>query len=164
MNEVEILASDDAEPADVEIDVTTPAERVDEVAASAAERDLTHALSALKRRGERVVHTVESAITPRRVAIGVSVVLGVGALMWMVSASSRRRPRSRSVAGVVAQSLVREIVGRALLGAAATAGARLAEAAIPMVIAEISARRVAAPKPARSRKRKSIVPKADVNE
>lgn len=156
MSEVENLAMDERDPADVEHDVATSAERVEEVAASAAERDLTHALSALKRRGERVVHTVESAITPRRVAIGVSVVLGMGALMWM--SSRRSRPRRRTVAGAVAQSLAREIVGRVLLGAAATAGARLAEAAIPIVIAEISARRVASPKPARSRKRKSIVP------
>ncbi len=163
MNEVEILSSDEREPAEVEIDVTTSAERVEEIAASEAERNLTHALSALKRRGERVVHTVESAITPRRVAIGVSVLIGVGALMWMTSASRRRQPRPRTVAGAVAQSLAREIVGRVLVGAAATAGARLAEAAIPMVIAEISARRLASPKPARSRKRKSVAPASDPN-
>jgi hypothetical protein len=126
----------------------TPLEAREDVAASNAEQTMTRALAALKHRGERIVQTVEHAVTPRRVAIGVSVAVGVTALLLVASRRGRRR-RPRSIAGAVAQSLLREAVGRAVLGAAATAGARIAEAAVPMLVAAISARQVKRPRRAR---------------
>jgi hypothetical protein len=74
----------------------------------------------------------------REVAIGVGVGIVVTGLLV---AASRRGHRAPTILGTVARSLVREVGMRVLLGAATAAGARIAEAAVPMVVAAISARR-----------------------
>ena len=157
MNELEPMSLDGVQEAsEVEVEITeaTPLEIAESALAADAERAMTRALAAMKRKTERVVTTIETTLTPRHVAIGASVVLGVGAFLFATS-SMRRRPRKgRTVGGAIARSLAREIVSRMLLGAAATIGARLAEAAVPMLVASISARQERRSRPSRPRKTK----------
>jgi len=143
MNELDSLSLDEQEVPDVEIESVdaTTFEIEERALAADAERAMTHALSAIKRRTERVVATLETTLTPRHVAIGASVVLGIGAFLFVTSSMRRRSRKPSSVGRVIARSLARELVSRVLLGAAATVGARLAEAAVPMLVASISARR-----------------------
>ncbi|MBN8611970.1 MAG: hypothetical protein J0L92_15360 [Deltaproteobacteria bacterium] len=129
------------------------------LAATHAERELTGALAELKRRSERVVDAVESVtteLTPKRIAIGVGVAVGVTLLVVAVTRRARRPRRRQSTFSLVARSLVREAAGRMMLGAAATIGARLAEAAVPMIAAAIVERTARAEAPKKARRSRKL--------
>lgn len=135
------------------------------LAANHAERELTGALSELKRRTDRVVDTVESVeqrVSPRAIAIGVGVAAGLSLLAIAIVGRRKRARRPATVAGIVGRSLARELAARVAFGAAATVGARLGELAVPMIAAAIAERssrldqrsaRLDEPKRARSRKK-----------
>jgi hypothetical protein len=129
------------------------------LAATHAEQELTGALAELKRRSARVVETVESVATelsPKRIAIGVGVAVGVTLLVVAITRRARRPRRRSSTLSLVARSLVREVAGRMVLGAAATIGARLAEAAVPLIAAQIVARTARAEAPKKARKSRKL--------
>lgn len=131
---------------------STPAE-AEETLATDAEESLTTALAALRRRGDRAVTSVHSALSSRRVLVGVAVAIGAGLFFFAVTRRRGAPRRPRTLAGAVAHSLFREVASRVVLGAAAAVGARLAEAAVPMIVASISARQeVSARRPSRRRK------------
>lgn len=138
--EIEPVAPEPSEPAALHLSGPALVEAEESLAASQAEQELTGALAELKRRSARVVDTVESMTTelsPKRIAIGVGVAVGVSLLVVAVVRRARRPRRPRSTLSLIARSLVREAAGRMVLGAAATIGARLAEAAVPMLAAAI---------------------------
>lgn len=142
-----------------------PAEGLeDDRRADAAERDLTRALAALRRKGQRAVERVESVLEPRHVAIGAGVVAGLAAV-WMLTRTRRpRRYRAPSIGGTIARSIVREALGRLVLGAATTAGARLAEAAVPMLVASLSAQQTLSPASKRPSRRRAATAAAALDE
>jgi hypothetical protein len=155
LDDLENIIPIEIEPVAPEPSVPTGLIEAEEsLAASHAERELTGALAELKRRSERVVDTVESVaseLTPKRIAIGVGVAVGVTLLAVAVTRRARRPRRPPSTLSLIARSLVREAAGRMVLGAAATIGARLAEAAVPMLAAAI-VERASSETPKRSRK------------
>jgi hypothetical protein len=159
--EAHVDDADDGLPPALDDAPVSPLEAEENLAASDAEESMTRALSALKHRGQRAVAAVEHAITPRRVVIGVSVAVGVSAvLLFALSRRGRRRPRT--LAGTIARSLAREVVGRIVLGAATTAGARIAEAAVPMLVAAIANRQTKRSRPSRARKTRARIDDEDV--
>lgn len=117
----------------------------DDRRADAAERDLTTALAALRRRGKRAIDRVESVLEPKHLAIGAGVIAGLAALVVLSRRRGVRRSGPASIGSTIARSIVREALGRMVLGAAATAGARLAEAAVPLLVASLSTHQVGSP-------------------
>ncbi len=116
------------------------------------EQPLTLALSELKRRGRRVIEALGRGLTPTQVAIGVGVALGAS-LLAVAAVRRGSGPRRRAaIEGRIGRSLLRELATRVALGAAATIGAQLAEAARPMLAAAIAERAAPKRRPRKSRK------------
>lgn len=120
------------------------------------EEAMTRALAVLKRKGRRVLEGAEAVVAPSRLVVTAAFVFGVGALIVYAAVRSRRPRRRVTVGRAIARSLGREIAGRLLVGAAATVGARLADAVlVPLIAERLSARALATEEaPARARKRR----------
>lgn len=132
----------------------------EKLGAEEAETTLTGALAALKRRGKHTLATVESTLGPTRLVVGATLAIGLGALFFFALSRRRAAPRRPSAARTMARAVARDIVVRVALGAAAAAGARLAETVlVPMLVASISARNVRPPPHARrARKTPALSP------
>ncbi len=99
-----------------------------EAHAEQAERRLKNALHELKRRGEHVVEEVRMVAPSLRV-VGIAVLAGLGAVLFLGAVRWAAKPRARRNARVRApkrRSLAGELVARVALGAAGVLGARLA--------------------------------------
>jgi hypothetical protein len=96
--------------------------------AEQAEKRLRNALHELKRRGEHVVEEVRMVAPSLRV-VGIAVLAGLGAVLFLGAVRWAAKPRARRNARVRApkrRSLAGELVARVALGAAGVLGARLA--------------------------------------
>ncbi len=96
--------------------------------AEQSEKRLKNALHELKRRGEHVVEDVRMVAPSLRV-VGIAVLAGLGAVLFLGAVRWAAKPRARRTARVRApkrRSLAGELVARVALGAAGVLGARLA--------------------------------------
>lgn len=96
--------------------------------AEQAEKRLKNALHELKRRGEHLVDEVRMVAPSLRV-VGIAVLAGLGAVLFLGAVRWAAQPRGRRSARVRApkrRSLAGELVARVALGAAGVLGARLA--------------------------------------
>jgi len=127
--------------------------------AAVAEHALESALVAIKHRGTRLAHTVQAVTTPRSLVLGTAIAFGLGALV-VYAVVRTARPRARGLASMVSRSLAREIVGRAVLGAAGTLGAELAQSfLVPWIVATAARRSAKKPRRARARASESATPR-----
>lgn len=96
--------------------------------ADASEKRLKNALHELRRRGEHVVDEVRMVAPSLRV-VGIAVLAGLGAVLFLGAVRWAARPRARRSRRALApkrRSMTGEIVARVALGAAGVLGARLA--------------------------------------